>query len=209
MDGRCSIQGCWYCNNHCHSCFGPATIGYALRANNGALVQHCSERCYHMYTRDFANGTVLDTYVGEVPSQPTNGNYLLLSGTVILHTRLSKNTVTSTQLAIMFNNKDIPSGVVCVYISHRTTDICCPPTAWFIGHDLTPIKVVHKMRALPPDIIQEWKEKEVIKKRIQPLLDGLGFKDLPSFLHQKFPSLKVKFMDTDEKMYLMTPTGTG
>ena len=204
VDSKCSLEGCWYCKNLCHSCLRPAAIGYTHKTSNGELLKHCSKRCYHMYT---SNSTFLDITVAELLSQlERQCGQVLLSATSLTQTIHSKNMIMSTLLAVAYDSKDIPSGVVFLYLQSCSTKQHTSLNPVFIQHDLIPSRSVYIHSALD---IQSWREEDTVRKVVEPLLEKLGCKDLPSFLHAKFPSLKAKFMDCDGKVYSMEPTGKG
>ena len=85
VDEKCSPEGCWYCHHCCHSCMKPASVRYTWKeGDSGQLFYHCSNRCYHMYTCDIPESTILDVKVGEIQCVPVHGTHLLLSATVTL-----------------------------------------------------------------------------------------------------------------------------
>ena len=93
----------------------PASVGYTWKdGDSGQLFYHCSNRCYHMYTGNIPESTILDVKVGEIHDVPVHGAHLLLSATVLLDNGSSSNSVISTQVAISYSSKEVPEGVVYV-----------------------------------------------------------------------------------------------
>ena len=207
VDTRCSSEGCWYCKHQCHSCFRESSIGYNYKRVDGCQLCHCSERCYHMHTGDIADSTVYDIVIGkdDFQLQPTCGTHLLLSATINMHTRLSKNTVMSSQLCVTYNHKNIPSGVVYVCTIFCTTEHHQQPLTLFVDHTLSPVKSVWP--GLPLDIVETWREKALIKRALQPALDNLKCDSISTFLKTNFPCLICKFMDINGRIYSLLPNG--
>ena len=205
VDTKCSSEGCWYCKYRCHNCFQDGSIGYTYKRADGEQLYHCGERCYRMHTGDIADSTVFDAVLGKGNFQTDCGTHLLLSATVNLHTRLSKNTVMSTQLCVSYNHKHIPSGVLYVCSTICTTDIHQHPLSFLIDHNLSPIKSVWP--DLPQNILEAWREKAFIKRALQPVLENHRCNCLPTFLMMKFPSLRFSFMDIDGRIYSVTHNG--
>ena len=203
VDSICSAEGCWYCNNRCHSCFRNGSVGYT-KMIDGSLRFHCSQRCYQMHTGNMADSTVVDITVGENNITTSGGTYVLLSTTVVLHTDRSKNTVYSTQLCVSYNNRNIPSGVLYICCQSCTTQDHLPPLLVFIDSGLSPVKAVWP--GISSDVIKAWREKAVIKRAIQPCLDRLQC-SLPKFLKMNFPSVDFKFMSVDERIYSLGADG--
>ena len=212
MDKKCSPEGCWYCQYRCHSCMKPASVGYTLREEGSRqLLYHCSNRCYHMYTDDIPESTVLNVKVGEIESVPVHGAHLLLSATVLLENGLSMNSVASTQVAISYGSTQVPEGVVYVITQVKKVNNFTLPIALFIQHDLTPVKYVWEpctpeIKHLVATVMEMVRETDLLKKILQPLFSSFGCDDLPSFLEQKFPHLHVNFMDPNGVIYPWRPT---
>ena len=206
-DTRCSPEGCWYCQYRCHSCLKPAAIGYTWRdSKSRKLLHHCSERCYYMYTADIPDSTLLNVKIGEIQPQPGNGAHLLISATALLHTGLSRNTLISTQLAVSYGCKEIPSGVVYAHIKLCTSEYRTPLLPFFVQHDLTPAKYVWDVPEFQSaDEVTIMREKAFIKKSLQPVFEIYRCDDLPSFLESHFPLLETRFMNTNGTIYSWPP----
>ena len=203
-DCICSAEGCWYCKNRCHGCLKPAGIGYSYQPNDESLLKHCSEKCFNIFTANFADSTVLDVTVGKkLPSKPTEGNYLLLSSTVLLKTGLPSNTIVSAHVFVCFNHKSIPSGVVCVYLQICSPEEHRPSIPLIIQHNLSPVRTIQKIDKI---VVQNLKRGAYIKRAILPALKKHKYKDLAQFLRVEFETFKVKFMDAEGKMYYVGPT---
>ena len=207
VDKSCSPEGCWYCHHRCHSCMKPASVGYTWKdGNSSKLVYHCSNRCYRMHTGDIPESTILDIKVGEIQDVPTQGAHLLLSATVLLVNGLSTNSVISTQVAISYGSKEVPEGVVYVITWLKKIENSFPPVAFFIQHDLTLVKYVWHC-AMPEvkhsftTITEMFREADFVRKSLQPVFKAFGCNDLPGFLEQKFPLLRVSFMDQSGDIY--------
>ena len=205
VDSRCASEGCWYCKYRCHSCFQEGSVGYAHKTDSGKQVYHCSERCYHIHTADIADATVIDTLVGNANICLDHGTHLLFSATVNLHTRLSRNTVMSTQLCVTYNHSMIPTGVLYVYAIFCATENHFLPVTLFIDHNMCPVKGVWP--DLQEDIVQGWRKNGLIKRSFQPALENIKCKSLTMFLTSRFPSSTFSFMDTDQKIYSITHNG--
>jgi len=206
-DTRCSPERCWYCQYRCHSCLKPAAIGYTWRdSKSRKLLHHCSERCYYMYTADIPDSTLLNVKIGEIQPQPGNGAHLLVSATVLPHTGLSRNTFISTQLAISYGCKEIPSGVVYAHTQLCTSEYRTPLLAFFVQHDLSPAKHIWDVSELQSaDVAIMLGEIAFLKKSLQPVFEIYGCDDLPSFLEKLFPCLDVSFMNIDGTIYSWPP----
>ena len=212
VDKKCSPEGCWYCHHRCHSCMKPASVGHTWKdGDSGQLLYHCSNRCYHMYTGDIPESTIFDVKVGEIHDVPVHGAHLLLSATVLRRNDLATNSVVSTQVAISYGSKEVPDGVVYVITRVKTIENSTPPIALFIQHDLTPVKNVWELSVPEVDLlyttmIEVMREKNILKKNLQPVFNAFGCDDLPSFLQQNFPLLHVSFMDQSGVIYPWPPT---
>ena len=211
MDKKCSPEGCWYCHHRCHSCMKPASVGHTWKdGDSGQPFYHCSNRCYHMYTGDIPESTILDVKVGEIHNVPVHGAHFLLSATLLLNV-LSTRNVVSTQVAISYGSKEVPDGVVYVIIQLKKVKNSVPPVAFFIQHDLTLVKYVWDC-AMPQfkhsftTIMEMLREADLVKKNLQPVFNTFGCDDLTSFLEQKFPRLHVSFMDQSGAIYPWPPT---
>ena len=206
---KCSPEGCWYCKYRCHSCFKESSIGYNYKRADGQQLYHCSERCYHMHTEDIADSKILDVVVGkddfQLHAPHADGTHLLLSCTLNLHTRLSKNTITSVQVCVTYNHENIPSGVVYACAILCTIDVRHQHLAFFIDHNLTPVKSV--WAGTSQDIVEIWKEKNLIKRALGPALDHLKFQDVSAFLKVHFPHVNFNFMDIDGRIYSLASNG--
>ena len=191
----------------------PASVGYTWKdGDSGQLFYHCSNRCYHMYTGDIPDSTILDVKVGEIHDVPVHGAHLLLSATVTLETGLSTNRVASTQVAISYGSKKVPDGVVYVIPQVIKINNHAPAIAFFIQHDLTPVTVVWEPGIVPfsryfmTSMTEMVRKEDLIKKTLQPAFDVFGCKDLPSFLEKMFPLLDVHFMDSSGAIYSWPPS---
>ena len=212
VDKKCSPEGCWYCHHRCHSCMKPASVGYTWKdGESGQLFYHCSNRCYHMFTGDIPESTILNIKVGEIQDVPAHGAHLLLSVTVVLDKGLSTNSVASTQVAISYGSKKLPDGVVYVITQVIKIDNHAPAIALFIQHDLIPVAVVWEP-AIPfseyimASIMNTIKKEDLIKKTLQPAFDVFGCNDLPSFFEKMFPLLDVNFKDCSGGVYSWPPS---
>ena len=211
VDKRCSPEGCWYCQHRCHSCMKPASVGYTWKeGDSGQLLYHCSNRCYHMYTGDIPESTILDVKVGEIHDVPVHGNHLLLSATVLLENGLSTNSVISTQVAISYGSKEVPEGVVYVITRVNKIENSTLPIAFFIQHDLTPVKNVWEpptpeFKHIVATMMEMVRETDLLKENLQPVFSAFGCDDLPSLLEQKFPRLHINFMDLSGDIYPWPP----
>ena len=213
LDMKCCPEGCWYCHHRCHSCMKPASVGYTWKdGDSGQLFYHCSNRCYHMYTGNIPESTILDVKVGEIHNVPVHGAHLLLSATVTLENGLSTNRVASTQVAISYGSKKVPEGVVYVITQVIKINNPAPALAFFIQHDLTPVTVVWEPGISPisryfmTSMIELVKKEDLIRKTLQPAFDVFGCKDLPSFLEKMFPLLDVHFMNRNGAIYSWPPS---
>ena len=212
LDRKCSPEGCWYCQHRCHSCMKPASVGYTWKdGDSRKLFYHCSNRCYRMYTGNIPESTILDVKVGEIQDVPVYGAHLLLSATVLLVNGLSKNSVVSTQVAISYGSTEVPEGVVYVITRVKKIENSVPPIALFIQHDLTPVKNVWELpvpevKLLYTTMMEVMREKDILKKNLQPVFNAFGCDDLTGFLEQKFPFLHVSFMDGSGVIYPWPPT---
>ena len=211
VDKKCSPEGCWYCHHRCHSCMKPASVGYTWKdGDSGQLLYHCSNRCYHMYAGDIPESTILDVKVGEIHDVPVHGNHLLLSVTVLLENGLSTNSVISTQVAISYGSKEVPEGVVYVITRVNKIENSTLPIAFFIQHDLTPVKNVWEpptpeFKHIVATMMEMVRETDLLKENLQPVFSAFGCDDLPSFLEQKFPRLHISFMDLSGDIYPWPP----
>ena len=211
VDKRCSPEGCWYCHHRCHSCMKPASVGYTCREEgNSQLVYHCSSRCYRMYTGNIPELTILDVKVGEIQHVPERGAHLLLSVTVLLENGRSMNSVVSTQVAISHGSTGVPEGVVYVITRVKKIENSTLPIAFFIQHDLTPVKNVWEpptpeFKHIVATMMQMVRETDLLRENLQPAFKALGCDDLTSFLEQKFPHLHISFMDLSGDIYLWPP----
>ena len=193
LDTKCSPEGCWYCQHRCHSCMKPASVGYTWKdGDTKQLFYHCSNRCYHMYTGDIPESTMLDVKVGEIEGVPVHGTHLLLSATVLLNV-LSTRSVVSTQVAVSYGSKEVPEGVVYVFAQLKKVKNSFPPIPFFIQHDLTPVKYVWDC-AMPQfnmftTIMEMLGEADLVKTNLQPVFNAFGCDDLTSYLEQEFPLL--------------------
>ena len=209
VDKKCSPEGCWYCHHRCHSCMKPASVGYTWKdGDSGQLFYHCSNRCYRMYTGDILELTILDVKVGEIQHVPEHGAHVLLSATVL---RGKDVGVMSTQVAISCGSKEIPDSVVYVITWVMKIKNPVPPVAFFIQHDLTLVKYVWDC-ATPElthsftTVMEMLRVADIVKKNLQPVFNAFGCDDLPSFLEQKFPHLRISFMDQSGVIYPWPPT---
>jgi len=190
----------------------PASVGYTWREeDSNQLFYHCSNTCYHMYTGDIPESTILDVKVGEIQDVPVHGAHLLLSATVLLDKSLSTNNVVSTQVAISYGTKKVPEGVVYVITRLKKIENSTPPIALFIQHDLIPVKSVWEPPTLEykhivAAMMQMVTETDLLKENLQPVFSSFECDDLPTFLQQKFPLLRVRFMDRSGVIYSWKPT---
>ena len=189
----------------------PASVGYTWKdGDSGQLFYHCSNRCYHMYTGNIPESTILDVKVGEIHNVPVHGAHLLLSATVLLENGLSTNSVVSTQVAISYGTKEIPEGVVYVLTRVKIIEKSTVPIAFFIQHDLTPVKNVWEpptveIKHIVATMMEMVRETDLLKENLQPVFSSFRCDDLPSFLEQKFPHLHVSFMDQSGVIYSWPP----
>ena len=189
----------------------PASVGFTWKdGDSKQLVYHCSIRCYHMYTGDIPESTILDIKVGKIQDVPAQGAHLLLSATVLLENGLSTNSVTSTQVAISYGSTEVPEGVVYVITHVKKVKSSTLPIALFIQHNLTPVKSVWEpstpeINKVVATMMEMVMETDLLKESLQPVFSSFGCGDLPSFLEQKFPHLHVSFMDQSGAIYSWPP----
>lgn len=160
-----------------------------------------------MHTGDVTDSTVYDIVVGKdnFQLQPMDGTYLLLSSTVNLHTRFSKNTVMSLQLCVSYNHKIIPSGVVYACAIYCTTETHQQPLIFFIDHNLSPVKSVWP--GIPKNVVEIWRENAFIKRALQPALGNLNCHGVSNFFKINFPCMIFNFMDTNGRIYSLLQNG--
>jgi len=159
-----------------------------------------------MYTADIPDSTLLNAKIGEIPPQPNNGAHLLISATTLLHTGLSRNTLISTQLAVSYGCKEIPSGVVYAHTQLCTADHRTPLLAFFVQHDLSPANYVWDVTEFQTEALAKMlREIASIKNSLQPVFESYGCDDLPSFLKKYFPLLNTRFMNTNGTIYSWPP----
>ena len=163
-----------------------------------------------MYTGDIPESTILDVKVGEIQHVSEHGAHLLLSATVLQGKDLSTNSVVSMQVAISYGSKEIPDSVVYVITQLKKMENPVVSIAAFIQHDLTLVKYVWDFAS--PEYnktfataVESLRESNIIKENLQPVFTFFGCDDLPSFLEQKFPHLRISFMDQSGVIYPWPP----
>ena len=123
-----------------------------------------------------------------------------------------QKNVVSTQAAISYGSKEVPEGVVYVFTQLKKVKNSIPPIPFFIQHDLTLVKYVWDC-AMPQfniftTIMEMLTDADLVKKNLQPVFNGFGCDDLTGFLEQKFPLLRVNYMDQSGVIYPWPPMYT-
>ena len=94
LDYRCSIEGCWYCQDLCHCCMAPIP---ALKAGIARGV-FCSSKCCDMFEKDPTSlpAKVVKLQFDNIPHLSQS----LLHITTVVSTPLSEHTVAVIDLCI-------------------------------------------------------------------------------------------------------------
>ena len=115
LDHRCSIKGCWYCQDLCHCCMAPIP---ALKAGIARGV-FCSSKCCDMFEKDPTS----------LPAKVYNSNltisliYLmqsLLHITTVVSTPLSEHTVAVIDLCIGNGSMGVSALYAYIFIMPTT-----------------------------------------------------------------------------------------
>ena len=100
LDFKCK-DGCWYCEDRCHHCLQPATVGYSLRTVERQILKFCKVNpCYSFYVPLPESPP---TFILPLPhaSSDSSDSELLIQIVKVISTGWSSKTVAIVHLCIV------------------------------------------------------------------------------------------------------------
>ena len=116
LDHKCTLSGCWYCENSCHICMERANQGYMVISHEEMFI-HCSEDCKEIIKKPSQFSTVFPDlkYYNEGIQ-----NLVLMQSEGCFASILSEHTVAQVMVCISVDAASMTYGRAFALVQLRT-----------------------------------------------------------------------------------------